>query len=206
MRNGAIYEPQTPGSPISGSVFSSLPGLLPSPVASFSQNTPENHLRKKPGRSRVTDLKILVEHGLLASGGQLLKTPTAQLGSNGGSQHPDKRRAGGHGPTLADQVEWLPLEPGGIIDWGPYAQAILRHQQVIGRMVPHPLEPGKNRGVLSVSFVEWLMDRPEGSITGVPGLNREAVFRILGNGVVTRQALLGVSLMWDAYLEATSLA
>ena len=26
---------------------------------------------------------------------------------NGGSQHPDKRRAGGHGPTLADQVEHL---------------------------------------------------------------------------------------------------
>jgi hypothetical protein len=24
---------------------------------------------------------------------------------NGGSQHPDKRRDGGHGPTLADQVE-----------------------------------------------------------------------------------------------------
>ena len=35
----------------------------------------------------------------------LLKTPTAQLAVNGGSQHPDKRRAGGHGPTLADQVE-----------------------------------------------------------------------------------------------------
>lgn len=36
---------------------------------------------------------------------ELLKTPTAQLAVNGGSQHPDKRRAGGHGPTLADQVE-----------------------------------------------------------------------------------------------------
>lgn len=36
-----------------------------------------------------------------------LKTPTAQLAVNGGSQHPDKRTAGGHGPTLADQVEHL---------------------------------------------------------------------------------------------------
>lgn len=35
----------------------------------------------------------------------LLKTPIAQLAVNGGSQHPDKRRAGGHGPTLVDQVE-----------------------------------------------------------------------------------------------------
>lgn len=38
---------------------------------------------------------------------RLLKTPTAQLATNGGSQHPDKRKAGGHGPTLADEVEHL---------------------------------------------------------------------------------------------------
>ncbi|GAA2110039.1 hypothetical protein GCM10009802_06720 [Streptomyces synnematoformans] len=37
--------------------------------------------------------------------GPLLKTPTANLGSNGGSQHPDKRKAAGHGPTLADEIE-----------------------------------------------------------------------------------------------------
>jgi DNA (cytosine-5)-methyltransferase 1 len=37
----------------------------------------------------------------------LLRTPTAQLAVNGGSQHPEKRRAGGHGPTLADEVEHL---------------------------------------------------------------------------------------------------
>src|SRR5215207_6437598 len=37
----------------------------------------------------------------------LLKTPTSQIALNGGSQHPDKRKAGGHGPTLADEVEHL---------------------------------------------------------------------------------------------------
>lgn len=37
----------------------------------------------------------------------LLKTPTAQLASNGGSQHPDTRQAGGHGATLADEIEHL---------------------------------------------------------------------------------------------------
>jgi hypothetical protein len=37
----------------------------------------------------------------------LLKTPTANLGTNGGSQHPTKRKAGGHGPTLADEIEHL---------------------------------------------------------------------------------------------------
>jgi hypothetical protein len=37
----------------------------------------------------------------------LLKTPTSQLAVNWGSQHPDNRKAGGHGPTLADEVEQL---------------------------------------------------------------------------------------------------
>jgi hypothetical protein len=37
----------------------------------------------------------------------LLKTPTSNIGKNGGSQHPLKRKSGGHGPNLADEVEWL---------------------------------------------------------------------------------------------------
>jgi hypothetical protein len=51
-----------------------------------------------------------------SSPGPLLKTPTAQLAVNGGSQHPSKRRAGGHGPTLADEVEFLLPTPGAR-DW-----------------------------------------------------------------------------------------
>ena len=52
---------------------------------------------------------------------RLLKPPTSQLAVNGGSQHPDKRKAGGHGPTLADEIEhllpappprWNPSDPG----------------------------------------------------------------------------------------------
>ncbi|KQV20928.1 MULTISPECIES: hypothetical protein [unclassified Kitasatospora] len=37
----------------------------------------------------------------------LLLTPTSNLGSIGGSQHPDLRKAGGHGPNLSDLVEHL---------------------------------------------------------------------------------------------------
>jgi hypothetical protein len=37
----------------------------------------------------------------------LFKTPTSNLGRNGGSQHPAKRTSGGHGPNLADEIEWL---------------------------------------------------------------------------------------------------
>lgn len=51
--------------------------LLPTPVAQPSGNTPENHLRKKPGRQVVTDLSILVENDLIKTGGKLLPTPKA---------------------------------------------------------------------------------------------------------------------------------
>lgn len=47
----------------------------------------------------------------------LLKTPTSNLGKNGGSQHPEKRKAGGHGPTLADEIEHtLPRSTGESMD------------------------------------------------------------------------------------------
>lgn len=44
---------------------------LPTPVAQPSGNTPENHLRKKPGRKVVTDLAVITENGLMATGGRL---------------------------------------------------------------------------------------------------------------------------------------
>ena len=37
----------------------------------------------------------------------LLPTPSASLGVNGGSQHPDKRQAGGHSVQLHDVIEHL---------------------------------------------------------------------------------------------------
>lgn len=37
----------------------------------------------------------------------LLATPQANLGSCGGSQEPEKRKAGGHAVSLADQIEHL---------------------------------------------------------------------------------------------------
>lgn len=59
-----------------------------------------------PASGRMADGVIYAApDGLTGIAAGLLKTPTAQLAVNGGSQHPDKRRAGGHGPTLADQVE-----------------------------------------------------------------------------------------------------
>jgi len=53
--------------------------LLPTPVAQHSGNTPEDHLRKKPGRSVVTDLAILTENDLLPTGGRI--SPQLQGGN-----------------------------------------------------------------------------------------------------------------------------
>lgn len=89
-----LYELPTLVPLTSASGGSASPGLLPTPVVT-------NRAGMKPspssGQTRGADLGPVI--------GGLLKTPTAQLAVNGGSQHPDKRKAGGHGPTLADQVE-----------------------------------------------------------------------------------------------------
>lgn len=51
--------------------------LLPTPVAQAPGNTAEAHLRKKPGRTQVTDLGIIAREGLFTTGGSLLPTPQA---------------------------------------------------------------------------------------------------------------------------------
>lgn len=45
--------------------------LLPTPAANDSGNTPQDHLRKKPGRQQVTSLQIIVDHDLLSTGGRI---------------------------------------------------------------------------------------------------------------------------------------
>lgn len=99
--------------------------LLPTPVAQPSGNTPSEHLRKKPGRERVTDLAIIVENNLLPTGG-LLPTPQAVNAAYSGT---------GYGPTLNEVA--TALTP----TYGPYAPAIARWEQVTGRAAPHQRHP-----------------------------------------------------------------
>jgi hypothetical protein len=124
--SGRLYplpalEPRT-----AASASSSSPGLLPTPMAAdgglsrgslggggaggFGLRDAVRSLLPTPaardwksGQSNIMDRNARPLSEVIETG--LLKTPTAQLAVNGGSQHPDKRRAGGHGPTLADQVE-----------------------------------------------------------------------------------------------------
>lgn len=120
----------------------------------------------------------------------LFKTPTSQLAINGGSQHPDKRREGGHGPTLADQVEHLLTAED---RFGYYGPAVERWADVIGRACPEPTKPGKTGDRLSPRFVEWLMGLPEGWVTDLVG-NNDAL-RALGNGVVPQQLAYALRLL-----------
>jgi DNA (cytosine-5)-methyltransferase 1 len=106
----------------------------------------------------------------------LLPTPDAYSGSRGGSQHPDKRRDGGHTVSLADVTEHglMPTpratrggssteiayamggtrsddeRPQGVVvpgdTWGPYQGAVDRWARVIGRDAPSPVRPDGKAG------------------------------------------------------------
>ncbi|MFF6891316.1 DNA cytosine methyltransferase [Streptomyces microflavus] len=72
------------------------------------------------------------------------------------------------------------------IDYGP---AIRRWEHITGRPAPCPTEPGtRNNRRLAPLFTEWLMGLPAGWVTDVPGIPRKEQLRILGNGVIPRQA------------------
>lgn len=110
--NGVAYELPTWEHHMAGSGYSSLrqeETLLQTPLASEGEK-PSNVMgverRQATGQVFLTN-QIVSLCGLDPRESPLLKTPTAQLAVNGGSQHPDKRKAGGHGPTLADEVEHL---------------------------------------------------------------------------------------------------
>lgn len=186
--------------------------LLPTPVAQPSGNSPEANLQKKPGRERVTELAIIVENGLLATGG-LLPTPqatnaTASSTGYGANLHEVARELLPT-PSASDAIMGLPRTSGRppekatklatrieYTDFGMYAPAIARWEQVLGRPAPAPTVPPTREGGrarLSTRFVEWLMGLPEGHVTGEAlGLTREQQLRLLGNGVVPQQGAAAI--------------
>ncbi|MFD9813971.1 hypothetical protein [Streptomyces sp. NPDC059080] len=175
-----------------------LPGavvhLLPTPTARMGAG-PSPLERRPPGRD---DLQTRVKRELTPSG-PLLKTPTSNLGGSGSAQHPDKRKAGGHGPTLDDEAVFLlPYPDGGAGEdarqspaqwWGEYLPAIRRWEALTGQAAPPPTEVGPRGGRrLAAPFAEWLMGLPRGFVTGVEGLSRSQQLKMIGNGVVWQQA------------------
>ena len=111
-RNGVAYALPTWAPPITDSASSSSPPaeMLRTPAAAEAEGG-----ALSPERARVENRTLrltgqildMVAPEQMSDAWKVLKTPTSQLAVNGGSQHPDKRKAGGHGPTLADEVEHL---------------------------------------------------------------------------------------------------
>lgn len=78
---------------------------------------------------------------------------------------------------------------GRVLGWGSYEPAVRRWEHTLGRAAPAPTVLGRRGGhQLAPRFVEWLMGLPDGWVTDVPGLSRNQMLKLLGNGVVPQQA------------------
>ncbi|SCF19465.1 hypothetical protein GA0070563_10688 [Micromonospora carbonacea] len=81
--------------------------------------------------------------------------------------------------------------------WGVYAEAVARWEVLLGRPAPEPTQPGQHgRPVLAPPFVEWLMGLdPQWVTDPALALPRTGALRVLGNGVVPRQAAAALRLL-----------
>ena len=87
-------------------------------------------------------------------------------------------------------------------DWDVYAEAIARHEAVMGRRAPAPTEPtGRNGGHrLSPRFTEWMMGLPDGWVTDPAiGITWQEQIKACGNGVVPQQATAALRDMLAAF-------
>ena len=149
--------------------------LLPTPPAQSAKHAADDR-----GQGTLDDANLWA----VVTRDGLLGTPTANPDN---VRSPERRQ--GREPTPGEVVAG-----GG--DFGPYTAAIRRWEPIIGRPAPSPTEPGKDdRPRLSPAFVEWLMGLPDGWVTGVPGLTRNAQLKALGNGIVPQQMALAVRLL-----------
>jgi len=97
-------------------------------------------------------------------------------------------------PRSTQPSGWSDLDVRAALDarpdaWGPYAAAVARWEHVTGHPAPSPTD---ERGRLNAPFAEWMMGLPPGWVTGPDvtelGVPRSAQLRMIGNGVVPRQA------------------
>ena len=210
MRNGVAYEHQTAGHHrgASGSLFSQLGGkLLPTVTAQDSAGSggsndsnvtltdavvrtefvrrPNPRLLPTP---RTTEAAGIGSHG---AGGQDLRTAVALLPTPT-AERPDGRKSDAFRDGRANFYDIINADR-----WGEYAVAIARWEAVFMRIAPEPTEEAPKGGRrLSAAFVEWMMGLPEGWATDPSlGLSRTQQLKMLGNGVVTQQAVAAINSM-----------
>lgn len=131
----------------------------------------------------------------------LLPTPEAKSATAG----PDYARATRAGSGGDDLVTTVCKATRGDLEWGRYQPAIDRWESLT-REAPYPTEPNtKGQPRLSSRFAEWMMGWPDGWVTDlinpsprhkVEGtVSRSAAMKMIGNGVVTQQAVAALSLL-----------
>lgn len=148
--------------------------LLPSPRALDATRGPAAGDRNQTlGRTNGPDLpQVLVN---------MLPTPKRQDGNNGSTYRNNRGEPGG-------------IAAVDLIDFGKYAEAVARHEAVLGRPAPEPTEIGPRGGRrLAAAFSEWLMMLPAGHLTSV--LDRNPALARAGNGVVPLQAATALRLL-----------
>ncbi|WP_217181427.1 DNA cytosine methyltransferase [Streptomyces sp. AC495_CC817] len=189
-RQGGVVERHPDGRGRAGETPRNLT-LLPTPAVVMNDGESVESWSARRERIKATGINGNGMGMPLPIAVQLLPTPDAYSGSRGGSQHPEKRRDGGHTVSLADVAEH-------VTDWGPYAAAISRWEQVIGRPAPAPVrfdgKGGKPR--LNPELTEWMMGWPMGWVTAsVIGLSRAEQLKACGNGVVPQQAAAALRIL-----------
>jgi DNA (cytosine-5)-methyltransferase 1 len=151
------------------------------------------HLRERvfilAVRADADNLKSPVPCPVSGQNISLLPTPCAS----------DRFGAGPHGKGSMDlrtTVTTLPLS-NSQVQWGNYSEAIQRWERITGNAPPPAVERGDFVDWrLSAEFASWMMGWPPGWVTDPEiGISRKSQIRIVGNGVVCRQAQLALQLL-----------
>jgi hypothetical protein len=206
-RDGQCYELAVSEPATIAKDGSALPHL-PSPLASDAGRGPDSKQRDRSDYGGINLTTAIAWLFPKERAERYFKTPTAQLGVNGAPQHPDKRKAGGHGPTLEDEVAFLlnveadaELPPGPHSPpewWNEFWPVVYRWEQITQTAAPVPVEFGPRGGrKLSPKFAEWMMGIPAGHVTDVQGLDRKEQLIRIGNGAMSLQAYFAYLLLLD---------
>ncbi|MDR3359355.1 MAG: hypothetical protein LBO20_01590 [Bifidobacteriaceae bacterium] len=111
-----------------------------------------------------------------------------------------KVKARGKQIAITHQLIDLAAQADPVRPWGRFQAAADHWGGLLGRAAPAPAVTDQ-RGVTRASpaAVEWVMGLPEGWVTDPGlGLSRRAQIKMLGNGVVPRQAVLALRVLLQA--------
>jgi DNA (cytosine-5)-methyltransferase 1 len=176
-RSGEPADGDQVGRPVGGP---RVGDLLPMPLAVEAAGTPPDYIT----------LTGLIDRG------ELFPTPQAHDAKRGKTPAQvaaarARTQAGFSNLNELVETEAARFDDGG---WGRFGAAISRHQRMMGRPPPHPVEMGPTgRPRLAARFAEWMMGLSDGWVTAPEiCLSRSGAVRALGNGVVPQQAAYAV--------------